>query len=147
VQALHLSLIRSPLVRPGLPPARAPFRLLLYAPPLVCEGWGYIALNKEADMAIDGQRGSLNRSRQSNPTSRYGVPRYRVTLVREGRAIPAAESIQTSAGAALLLRPLFAGLDGNNSSSAALMPSMGSSDQCRVHRFADVGHCPSTRSL
>lgn len=27
-------------VRPGLPTARAPFRLFFYAPPLVCEGWG-----------------------------------------------------------------------------------------------------------
>lgn len=62
-------------------------------------------------MAFDSQHGSLNGSRQSNPKSRYGVPRYRVMLVREGRAIPAAETIQTSEGAALLFRPLFAGLD------------------------------------
>jgi DNA repair protein RadC len=31
--------------------------------------------------------------------------------VREGRAIPAAESVHTSEGAAAILRPLFAGLD------------------------------------
>ena len=31
--------------------------------------------------------------------------------MREGRAIPAVDTIQTSEGAALLLRPLFAGLD------------------------------------
>jgi DNA repair protein RadC len=68
-------------------------------------------MNTEANMTLDGQDNPLKPARQSNPTSRYGVPRYRVTLVREGRAIPAAESIHTSAGAALLLRPLFAGLD------------------------------------
>ena len=62
-------------------------------------------------MPVDGSHDSLNSSRQSNTQSRYGVPRYRVTLVREGRAIPAVDTIQTSEGAALLLRPLFAGLD------------------------------------
>ncbi len=62
-------------------------------------------------MPIDGLHGSSNSSRQPNPNVRYGIPRYRVTLVREGRTIPAAESVQTSEGAALLLRPLFAGLD------------------------------------
>jgi DNA repair protein RadC len=31
--------------------------------------------------------------------------------VREGRGIPAAESVHTSEGAAAILRPLFAGLD------------------------------------
>jgi len=34
-----------------------------------------------------------------------------VTLVREGRAIPATEFVQTSEGAARILQPLFAGLD------------------------------------
>ena len=62
-------------------------------------------------MPVDGLHGSSNSSRQSNPKERYGVPRYRVTLVREGRAVPAVDTIQTSEGAALLLRPLFAGLD------------------------------------
>jgi len=62
-------------------------------------------------MTLDGHHGPLNRSRQPNPKSHYGVPRYRVTLVREGRAIPAAEPIQASDRAALLLRPSFAGLD------------------------------------
>jgi DNA repair protein RadC len=62
-------------------------------------------------MPIDGHPGSLNGLRQSNPKSTYGVPRYRVTLVREGRLISAAESIQTSEGAALLFRPLFVGID------------------------------------
>ena len=62
-------------------------------------------------MPVDGPHGSLNSSRQSDPKLRYGIPRYRVTLVREGRGIPAVDTVQTSEGAALLLRPLFAGLD------------------------------------
>ncbi|GMV48796.1 MAG: hypothetical protein AMXMBFR67_03390 [Nitrospira sp.] len=62
-------------------------------------------------MPVNGPHGSSNSSRQSNPNSRYGIPRYRVTLVREGRAIPATESVHTSEGAAAILRPLFAGLD------------------------------------
>lgn len=62
-------------------------------------------------MPVDGSHGSLNRPRHSNPTMPYRVPRYRVTLVREGRAIPATEFVQTSEGAARILQPLFAGLD------------------------------------
>ena len=62
-------------------------------------------------MPVDGSHGSLNSSRHSNPKSRYGIPRYRVTLVREGHAIPAVDTVQTSEGAVRLLRPLFAGLD------------------------------------
>jgi DNA repair protein RadC len=62
-------------------------------------------------MPVDGSHGSLNRPRHSNPTLPYRVPRYRVTLVREGRAIPATEFVQTSEGAARILQPLFAGLD------------------------------------
>ena len=62
-------------------------------------------------MTLDGHHGPLNHSRPLNSQSRYGVPRYRVTLVREGRAIPAGGPIQASDRAALLLRPLFAGLD------------------------------------
>ncbi len=62
-------------------------------------------------MSVEGSLGSSNGGRPLSQKSRYGVPRYRVTLVREGRAIPATESITTSEGAAELLRPLFAGLD------------------------------------
>lgn len=62
-------------------------------------------------MPVDGSHGSLNRPRHSNPTMPYRVPRYRVTLVREGRAIPATEFVQTSEGAARILQTLFAGLD------------------------------------
>jgi hypothetical protein len=42
VQALPTLPRRSPLIRPGLSAARAPFRLLFYAPPWLCDGWGYI---------------------------------------------------------------------------------------------------------
>ncbi len=62
-------------------------------------------------MSVDSSLGSSNAGRPLSPTARYGVPRYRVTLVREGCAIPATESLTTSEGAAQLLCPLFAGLD------------------------------------
>ena len=62
-------------------------------------------------MSVDSSLGSSNGGQPLSPVRKYGVPRYRVTLVREGRAIPAVETVQTSEGAALLLRPLFAGLD------------------------------------
>ncbi len=62
-------------------------------------------------MSVDSSLGSSNGGRPLNLVRKYGVPRYRVTLVREGRAIPAPESIQTSEGAVRLLRPLFDGLD------------------------------------
>ena len=50
-------------------------------------------------MSVDSSLGSSNGGRPLSPKSRYGVPRYRVTLMREGRAIPAAESVHTSEGA------------------------------------------------
>ena len=62
-------------------------------------------------MSVDSSLGSSNGGRPLKPVRKYGIPRYRVTLVREGRAIPAAESVHTSEGAAAILRPLFAGLD------------------------------------
>ena len=62
-------------------------------------------------MSVETSLGSSNGGRPLDPVRKYGVPRYRVTLVREGRAIPAPESVQTSEGAARLLRPLFAELD------------------------------------
>lgn len=62
-------------------------------------------------MSVVSSLGSSNGGRTVNPVRQYTVPRYRVTLVREGRPIPAPESIQTSEVAARLLRPLFAGLD------------------------------------
>jgi DNA repair protein RadC len=68
-------------------------------------------MKKEADMAIHGSQGSLKLIRQPKPRHEYAVPRYRVTLVREGRAVPPSLPLQTSVGAADILRPLFAGLD------------------------------------
>ena len=62
-------------------------------------------------MAIHGSQGILNVPRQPKPGNPYAIPRYRVTLVRENRAMPPSAPILTSVGAADLLRPLFAGLD------------------------------------
>ncbi|MBX3234796.1 MAG: JAB domain-containing protein [Nitrospiraceae bacterium] len=62
-------------------------------------------------MPFDGHNEVLNSSPRSNSSRTYGIPRYRVTLVREGRALPASGTVQTSVGAAALLRPLFEGLD------------------------------------
>ena len=62
-------------------------------------------------MAIHGSQGILNGQRQSKPRNEYAVPRYRVTLVRENRAVPPSSPLTTSVTAAAVLRPLFAGLD------------------------------------
>ena len=43
-------------------------------------------MKKEADMAIHGSQGILKVIRQPKPSNPYAVPRYRVTLVRDGRA-------------------------------------------------------------
>jgi DNA repair protein RadC len=68
-------------------------------------------LKKEADMAIHGSQGILNKQRQPKPSNPYAVPRYRVTLVREDRATTPSSPLNTSVAAAAVLRPLFAGLD------------------------------------
>jgi DNA repair protein RadC len=68
-------------------------------------------MKKETDMAIHGSQGILNGQRQPKPRNQYAVPRYRVTLVRENRAVPASSPLTTSVAAAAILRPLFAGLD------------------------------------
>jgi DNA repair protein RadC len=68
-------------------------------------------LKKEADMAIHGSQGMLNGQRQPKPRQEYAVPRYRVTLIRENRAMPPSLPLNTSVAAAAVLRPLFAGLD------------------------------------
>src|SRR4029077_20326489 len=60
-------------------------------------------------MAILGSQGILNG--QLQPRHKYAVPRYRVTLVRENRAMPPSSTLNTSVAAAAILRPLFAGLD------------------------------------
>ena len=62
-------------------------------------------------MAIHGSQGILNMSRQPQPRHEYAVPRFRVTLVRENRAVSPSSPLTTSVIAASLLRPLFAGLD------------------------------------
>ena len=62
-------------------------------------------------MAIHGSQGSLKLIRQPNPSNLYAVPRYRVTLVREGRATAPSLPLLTSVAAAAILRPCFAGLD------------------------------------
>jgi len=62
-------------------------------------------------MAIHSSNGILNVERQPKPSHPYAVPRFRVTLVRENRAVPPSSPLTTSATAAALLRPLFAGLD------------------------------------
>ncbi len=62
-------------------------------------------------MSVDRSLGSSNGVRPVNPVRTYGIPRYRVTLVQEGRAIPVTGSVHTSEGAVAILRPLFAGLD------------------------------------
>ena len=62
-------------------------------------------------MAIHGSQGILNVERQPKPSHPYAVPRFRVTLVRDNRAVPPSSPLTTSVTAAAVLRPLFAGLD------------------------------------
>ena len=62
-------------------------------------------------MAIHGSQGMLKMSRQPQPRHEYAVPRYRVTLVRDNRAVPPSSPLTTSVIAATVLRPCFAGLD------------------------------------
>ena len=62
-------------------------------------------------MAIHGSQGMLKMIRQPKPSNPYAVPRYRVTLVREGRATAPSSPLLTSVAAAAVLRPCFAGLD------------------------------------
>jgi len=62
-------------------------------------------------MAIHGSQGILKMIRQPKPSNEYAVPRYRVTLVRDNRAVPPSSPLTTSVAAADILRPLFAGLD------------------------------------
>ena len=62
-------------------------------------------------MAIHGAQGILNGQRQPKPRNEYAVPRFRVTLIRENRAVTPSSPLNTSCAAATMLRPLFAGLD------------------------------------
>ena len=62
-------------------------------------------------MAIHGLQGILNGQRLPKPRHEYAVPRYRVTLVRDNRALPPSSPLNSSTTATAILRPLFAGLD------------------------------------
>ena len=62
-------------------------------------------------MAIHSSQDRLDLLRLPKPRNEYAVPRYRVTLVRENRAVPPSFPLTTSATATAILRPLFAGLD------------------------------------
>ena len=94
-------------------------------------------------MAIHGSQDSVNLLRQPKPGNPYAVPRYRVTLVRDGRATRPSEPLLTSVGAADLLRPLFAdvdreqflvcGLDAKNCIIGVNIVSVGSLTMSIVH--------------
>ena len=94
-------------------------------------------------MAIHGSQGSLKLIRQPKPSNLYAVPRYRVTLVREGRATAPSLPLLTSVGAANMLRPLFAhvdreqflvcGLDAKNCIIGVNVVSIGSLSLAIVH--------------
>ena len=94
-------------------------------------------------MAIHGSQGILNGIRQPKPGNSYAVPRYRVTLVRDGRATMPAVPLLTSVGAADVLRPLFAdvdreqflvcGLDAKHAIIGVNVVSMGSLTMSIVH--------------
>jgi DNA repair protein RadC len=62
-------------------------------------------------MPFDGPDSLLSSNRHSDSRRSYGIPRYRVELVREGRTAPSSGTIQTSVAADALIRPLLAGLD------------------------------------
>ena len=62
-------------------------------------------------MATDGSQGNLSIIRPPKPKKTYAVPRFRVTLVRDNRAVPPSVPMCDSVSAAAMLRPLFAGLD------------------------------------
>ena len=62
-------------------------------------------------MAIHSSQGRVNLLRQPKSSHPYALPRFRVTLVRQNRAMPPSSLLTTSATAAAILRPLFAGLD------------------------------------
>ena len=62
-------------------------------------------------MAIHDSQGILKVIRQPTSSNTYAVPRFRVTLVREGRATAPSSPLLTSVAAAAVLRPCFAGLD------------------------------------
>jgi DNA repair protein RadC len=62
-------------------------------------------------MAIHSSQDRVHLLRLPKPSHPYALPRFRVTLVRDNRALPPSSPLTTSVTAAALLRPLFAGLD------------------------------------
>ena len=62
-------------------------------------------------MAIHGSHESLTLIQQPKLRKEYAVPRFRVTLVRDNRAVQPSSPIRDSISAAGVLRPLFADLD------------------------------------
>ena len=59
-------------------------------------------------MAIHSSQDRVHLLRLPKPSHPYALPRYRITLVRENRAVPPSSPLTTSATAAAILRPLFA---------------------------------------
>ena len=62
-------------------------------------------------MAIHSSQDRVHLLRLPKPSHPYALPRFRVTLVRDNRALPPCSPLTTSVTATALLRPLFAGLD------------------------------------
>ena len=62
-------------------------------------------------MAIHSSQDRVHLLRLPRPSHPYALPRFRVTLVRENRAVPSSSPLNSSVAAAAILRPLFAGLD------------------------------------
>ena len=99
-------------------------------------------------MAIHGSQGILKMIRQPKPSNPYAVPRFRVTLVRDNRAVQPSSPLATSFAAAAVLRPLFAGLDREQFLVCGLDAKQPHHRrQCRLHRVPDLGHRASPRSV
>ena len=62
-------------------------------------------------MAIHSSQDRVHLLRLPRPSHPSALPRYRVALVRDNRAVPPSSPLTTSVAAAAMLRPLFAGLD------------------------------------
>ena len=96
----------------GLSPASAPARLLLRRPtPCAVKGGAKHRNEERGGHGHSRFPRHAERARQPKPRQEYAVPRYRVTLVRENRALPPSLPLTTSVTAASILRPLFVGLD------------------------------------
>ena len=62
-------------------------------------------------MAIHSSQDRVHLLRLPRPSHPYALPRFRVTLVRDNRALPPSSPLTTSVTATAFLRPLFAVLD------------------------------------